>query len=235
MKFKTPIYLLFFLLACGTNPEQRLELPPSEPEVKRTTELIPEYVPTAEQVAWEGYQDSLRTELLKSKPENFLKGSLLEELYIRNLVSISIDELTFELPFDLHAFDCGAPDCYSTDIKFKFPHKNELYFPNKLSFSIYEYGCVDTELQASGTMKLVERETNFVNYYTEEFQSNLLIFRKDERKEYVYFFMNVQKDSIKGNIVNQLLSDYNEEDITAEAPYRITEMLTLEYEKFLGN
>jgi len=183
---------------------------------------------------WEAYQDSLRTELVKSKSPNFLIGSLLEELYIRNLVSVSYRELTFNIPLDLHGFDCGAPDCYSTDLSFSFPHDHQLSFPDELSYNIYEHGCVDSELRTSRTLKLVEHGDNFVNYYSTDQQSNLVIIGKDERQEYVYYFSEVELNEIKASLINELLDNFPEDEPTESPPYRSTQLLTKEYEQFLN-
>ena len=159
----------------------------------------------------------------------------MEELYIRNLVSVSSNELTFNLPFDLHGFDCGAPDCYSTDLSFSFPHNNELEFPNELSFTIHEHGCKEPEFRKEGTYKLVEQEKNYVNYYSTEHKSNLVIIGDDERFEYIYYFTDVKPDSIKANAVNELISNFSEDDADASAPYRSTTMTSKEYERFIKN
>ena len=240
MNFK-PLILLLLLIGCSSTPEQtfstkaRVENP--EQIIGQTNEIganIQPIIKELERIDWEAYQDSLRTELVKLKSNNFLIGSLLEELYIRNLVSDSHRELTFNIPLDLHGFDCGAPDCFSSDLTFSFPHDHQLVFPENVSFTMHEHGCVESELQTSGTMKLVEHGGNSVNYYSEEHRSNLVIIGNDERKEYVYYFTDVQPDSIKANFISKLISEFPEDDPSAIAPYRSTTMIAKEYERFLN-
>ncbi|MCP4457111.1 MAG: hypothetical protein GY816_03640, partial [Cytophagales bacterium] len=86
----------------------------SEPKEEQYSEPVSDMITDSEvheQIDWDTEQDLIRNELVKSKPQNFLIGSLLEELYIRNVISFSENELDFTLTFDLHGFDCGAPDC----------------------------------------------------------------------------------------------------------------------------
>ncbi|MBL6446388.1 hypothetical protein JMN32_08720 [Fulvivirga sp. 29W222] len=211
-------------MACSINSESTQNEPVVQQDLKAMVSDS-----TSESLDWEAYQDSLRSVLLKLKPDNFLKGSMLEEFYIRNLISVSGGELVFDLRFDLHAFDCGAPDCYSTDIKFGIPHNNQLQFPNELTFSIHEHGCVDTERRATGVMRLVEKGTTFVNYYSRDQQSNLVILGADKDKAYAYYFTGVEPDSIKADQIPEVIMNLSD---TAAVPYRSTQLLTLEYERF---
>ena len=144
------IIVLPLLLACSPNTKQTMEQKTSQ-----STDVAANGSPGSTSTNWEAFQELLRTELVKSKSPNFLIGSLLEELYIRNLVTASYRELTFSIPLDLHGYDCSAPDCYSTDLSFRFPHDHQLSFPDEFSFNIHEHGCVDSTFRASGTMKLV--------------------------------------------------------------------------------
>lgn len=230
MKRKLTFLLLPLFLACSSNSERTS----TEPEIEansQTAELPTESQLASKQFDWEDYQDSLRTELLNSKPNNFLKGSLIEELYIRNVVTLSEDSIYFEIPFNLHGFDCGAPDCYSTDMKFGFPHENKLEFPNRIVYSIHEHGCVDTESRLTSDMILLNQNNRFISYYSPEQRGNLIIIGNDKRKEYVYYFLDVEQDSIKADQISKLLLNLPD---TASAPYRSTQLLTLEYENFMN-
>ncbi|UZR96322.1 hypothetical protein [Chondrinema litorale] len=88
-----PLILTLIIFACSSNNKQNT-LVKEEPELK--TEQSSELginndlkSTNTEPNDWEAHQDSLRIELVKSKSNNFLIGSFLEELYIRNLVSVS--------------------------------------------------------------------------------------------------------------------------------------------------
>ncbi|MEM1136736.1 MAG: hypothetical protein AAGI07_12940 [Bacteroidota bacterium] len=185
-----------------------------------------------EEANWQNYQDSLRNTLLNSKPNKLLKTSILQEVYIRGLLQDLNGVLQFTLPFNLHSFDCSAPDCYSTEISFHFRMDDELLFPKELPFTINEYGCVDEETNITSTFLLTELEDNYINYYSPSERSNLIIFKTDKQKSFVYYFVEVEQGSITGNDVNRLLNEY-EEDPEANAPYRITTMCILDYKIFL--
>lgn len=182
---------------------------------------------------WDALQDSLRGILLKSKPNQALKPSILEELYLRGLVQQESESFKFTLPFDLHGFDCGAPDCYSTDMTFEIAANNPVLFPEEIRFKMHEHGCVNPETSMAGTFEIEEQTREFINYYSKSQGSNLLIFRKDSRQEYVYYFPLTKKDSTKGDMIDKLLKNFNEEDQNVVAPYRISSMTTREYQGFL--
>ncbi|HEX6169950.1 MAG TPA: hypothetical protein VFZ33_09665, partial [Chitinophagaceae bacterium] len=56
---------------------------------------------------WQKQQDSIRNEILKTKKNQVLKKSFLQEMYIRNVASILRDTLFVTIPFDLHGADCA--------------------------------------------------------------------------------------------------------------------------------
>ncbi|MEH0156642.1 hypothetical protein V6R21_21110 [Limibacter armeniacum] len=182
-------------------------------------------------LTFEELQDSLRLQLLKSKPNNNLKAGFLQEFYIRGLVRQEGNKIVFELPFDLHSFDCGAPDCYLTDITFSIPATEPISFPQKVEFSLSEYGCgIDQETSINGIFERVESTSNYVNYYTKETKSNLAI---DGNTRQVYYFTDVEPNSTKVDSIDKILERYNEEDPNAIVPYRSTVMTSNEYERFL--
>ena len=113
-------------------------------------------------------QDSLRIMLFNSKTNDNLKSSILQELYLRGLVNQIDDKIKFQLPFDLHSFDCGAPDCYSTNITFEIQATDPIVFPKKINYKIVEQGCVDQEESYNGVFELMEQSPEFVNYYSQK-------------------------------------------------------------------
>jgi len=182
------------------------------------------------EMTFEETQDSLRAVLLKSKPNEKLKSSLLQELYIRGLVDQIGDKITFELPFNLHGFDCGAPDCYSTDISFEIPAKDPIEFPKTIRFKLVEYGCgIEKQISVEGTFIRVEESPTYVNYYAEKQQSNLVILGE---KGELYFFTNAKPNAIKARFIDQLFEEFTEDD--QNIPYQSTIMTTNEYENFLN-
>jgi len=183
-----------------------------------------------EKFNWEKYEDSLRNQLLKSKPNNSLKSSILEELYIRGLVYQKEDKIIFKLPFDLHGFDCGAPDCYSTDITFDIPAKEPIEFPDKINFKLFEYGCIDNEISNDGIFELVEVSSEYINYYSKTNLSNLVIIKEENQ---LYYFPNVKPNTIKVKLIKNIIENYDDEDTNSIVPYQSTDMNRVGYELFM--
>lgn len=52
---------------------------------------------------WDKEEKMNYEKLLEQKPNNVLKNSLLEELYLRDMVTLENDTLKFKLHFDLHS------------------------------------------------------------------------------------------------------------------------------------
>jgi len=182
-------------------------------------------------LTFEETQDSLREALSNTKPDKNIKSSILQELYIRGLVNKVNDKIKFNLPFNLHGFDCGTPDCYSTDITFEITAKEPIEFPKIINFKLREHGCdIETETSVSGVFELVERSPSFVNYYSNKHKSNLVILGK---KRKLYYFTNVKPNSIKGSSITKILNEYNEEDANGIILYQSSMMNGNEYEVFL--
>ena len=185
------------------------------------------------ELTFEKNQDSLRTLLLNSKPNENLKSSILQELYIRGLVNQKNDKIKFELPFNLHGFDCGAPDCYSTDITFEITAKKPIEFPKTINFNLLEHGCgIEKEISEDGIFELVEQSPKYVNYYSKKQQSNLVIL--GEKRE-LYYFPNTKPNSIKAELIDKIFDEYNEEDENAIVPYQSTNNDNNEYDNFIEN
>lgn len=169
-------------------------------------------------------QDDIRQQLLSELPENWVKYSQLQEVYIRQLVSIENEIVKVQIPFDLHGLDCGAPDCYTTKVTFNVPlEKKQL--PEYLKVSIEETGCIEDELRVKAGFALIESTTNKVVYYSAEIKAGLVIMKTDPTKEYVYYYTDVN-ESLVPISGNQELS----EEFT---PYRSTIMRHMEYDIFI--
>lgn len=180
---------------------------------------------------FEKMQDSLRIVILNSKPQANLKAIILQELYIRGLVNQIEGKIKFELPFNLHGFDCGAPDCYATHISFEITAKEPIQFPKKIDVKLREHGCgIEHDILENGVFELMEHSNEYVNYYSKKQQSNLVILGK---KKKLYYFPDTQPNSIKVANIDTLFKNYNEEDPNAIAPYQSTKMTSNTYEKFI--
>ncbi|MCF6288465.1 MAG: hypothetical protein L3J53_04420 [Proteobacteria bacterium] len=208
-------------------------------EINERTEVVSEKIITNNEkiinseLTFEETQDSLRALILISKPNKNLKSSILQELYIRGLVNQEDDKIKFELPFNLHGFDCGAPDCYSTDITFEIIAKEPIEFPKIIKFKLLEHGCgVEREIPENGIFELVEQSPKYVNYYSNKQKSNLVILGE---KRKLYYFPDTKPNSIKVDLIDKIFDKYNEEDTNAIVPYQSTIMTTNEYENFIEN
>ena len=182
---------------------------------------------------WKSFQDSIRKIILSNKKNETLKNSILQEAYIKNIVWLRNDTLFFSIPFDLHGFDCGAPDCYSTDLIFNFRCKDSLNFPQQLPYTLHEHGCVKKEINSSGIFRLMELDKNFITYHSDANKSTLVIFKTDARGEFIYYFAGVGPQSITGRSVHKIIDDHDEENTKSIVPYRSTIMRMNEYEYFL--
>lgn len=185
------------------------------------------------ELTFEETQDSLRTLILNSKPNKNIKSSILQELYIRGLVHESNGKIKFELPFNLHSFDCGAPDCYSTDITFEIIANEPIEFPKIINFKLLEHGCeIVHEISEVGIFELVEQSANYVNYFSKNQKSNLIIL--GEKRE-LYYFPDTKPNSIKVDLLDKIFANYYDEDSHTIAPYQSTIMTTNEYGNFIEN
>lgn len=225
------LIILFFsllIISCGSKEKTSRKddyTGTSEKTISQNNTLI------NSKLSFEKTQDSLRKTLLNSKPNENLKSSILQELYIRGLVNQVDDKIKFNLPFNLHGLDCGTPDCYSTDILFEITAKNPIIFPEIINFKLLEHGCdIEQEITESGVFKLVEQSSKYVNYYSENQKSNLIILNE---KKALYYFTDVKPNIIKINLLDKIFDEYSELNLNALTPYQSTIMTTNEYENFI--
>ena len=174
---------------------------------------------TKSHLTFEETQDSLLKVLIKSKPNKNLKASILRELYIRGIVNQEGDKISFDLPFNLHGLDCGAPDCYSTEISFKIEYTEPVEFPEIIKFDLFEHGCIDNEIRISGKFKLSEKSTEFVNYFSKDLKSNLII----KRNGRLYYFPHDETSSVRVQTIDKKFESYEFEDADF-VPYQSTVM-----------
>lgn len=177
---------------------------------------------------FEETQDSLRKILLASLPNENLKSSILQEFYIRRLVNQINEEIIFKLPFDLHGNDCGAPDCYSTDISFAIKTSEPVKFPKKIDFELFEHGCVDHEILMSGEFVLHEKTSVYVNYFSKDLKSNLILKKNGE----LYYFPHLSSKSISVETLDEMFNN-NEFEGAKLAPFQSTIMNAKDYGNFI--
>ncbi|RKF03340.1 hypothetical protein C8N26_1723 [Tenacibaculum lutimaris] len=173
-------------------------------------------------------QDALRNELLNSKNDKLLLNTVFEEHYIRGLITNEKKYLIFKLPFNLHGFDCSAPDCYTTILEFKIPNSSPLKIPEKIKVNITESGCVKTQ-KWSGEFKLIKSNKQLVNYYSSKLKSNLYFTRKGR----LIYFPHEKTFSISLQKLDKILQNLNPDKLEP-VPYLSTIMTTMEYELFIN-
>lgn len=183
---------------------------------------------------WKKHEDSLREEILKRKENRILKESFLQEMYIRNVVTVSGDSLFFKIPFDLHGLDCGAPDCYSTDVSFHFRLGNTVTFPKILSVDEYEHGCVPKEKHLSMDFQLVEQTDKYVIYHSIRQKRTLALMNSNEYcGTTAYYFTGVGQNSINGKNLFNIEKDYDDQDEKSVYPFMSVTLTKNEYGRFL--
>lgn len=179
-------------------------------------------------------QDSLRNELLARKENETIKTSFLQELYIRNVVALEHDSLVFNIPFDLHGPDCGAPDCYTTDIQFSIGFKNKVLFPETILLTEHERGCIDTPITISAPFKLIEATENHVIYHSASYNRTLVLFNSNKATGTgAFYFSGKGSETVTGLNVYNIIN--NQSARSAEFPYPFMSWLltTNEYARFL--
>jgi hypothetical protein len=172
-------------------------------------------------------QDSLRNEILRIKNDKLLLNTVFEEHYIRGLVTNEKNFLKFELPFNLHSLDCGAPDCYTTELKFEIPNNSPLKLPNQIKINGTEYGCVENQ-NWTNDFKLVESNEQLVNYYSVDLKSNLYFTKKGR----LIYFPHEREKSISLMELDKMYHNWEFDDAEI-APYSSTTMTIMEYELFM--
>jgi hypothetical protein len=201
----------------------------------KTNENVENKTTKLSMLEWEKHEDSLRNKILNSKENEILKRSFLQELYIRNVATISKDSLFVTIPFNLHGPDCLAPDCYSTDISFSFTLGDTLIFPEKLRFQEHEHGCVGKISKLSGAFQLIEQSDRHVIYHSATHKRTLVLFSSDDQSGSIaYFFTDVKQNRINGKNVYRIVKDYYEENKNSIYPFTSWILSTSEYENFLN-
>lgn len=242
MRLILPFLTILFFCSCGQQAEQKTatqekvvhSIDSQGRLVSSKTNDTKQAIPHIDFLRWEKYEDSLRNEILKRKENIILKESFLQEMYIRDVVSILKDSLYFNIPFNLHGQDCMAPDCYQTDISFSFKLGDTLKFPKVLQFQEHEHGCVDNETTIFGFFQLKELSPNHVIYHSINYNRTLVLFNSNkESGAYAFYFIKVGPDRINGKNVYKIMKEFNEENKNSIYPFTSTVLSAKEYEFFL--
>jgi hypothetical protein len=205
---------------------------PAAPTPAASKEVVPASRKLSD-IEWQQYQDSLRNELLKTKEHTIVKESLLQELYIRDVATVTNDSVFITIPFNLHGLDCGAPDGYSTDVSFSFKLSDPLLFPQTVVFREHEHGMVEKETNLAGNFQLIEQNAKHVIYHSPQYKRTLVLFAKPESGTFAFYFTGVGKNRINGTNVYHIMDDYSEEKKNSIYPFTSTVLKTGLYEHFL--
>jgi len=182
---------------------------------------------------WQRHQDSLRNLIISQKDNRILKESFLAEIYIRNLASIHNDSVCVKIPFNIHSPDCGAPDCYTTDLLFAIKLGEKFIFPSSLPYKTHEHGCVESESEVSGVLKLMNDSEEQVSYHDDKAKLTLILWRSiSEQGTLAYLMEGLKKSQIKDHDVNGILKVYGED--LKKYPLSSWELSTIEYENFIN-
>jgi hypothetical protein len=231
------IVALLTLCSCGQKNEEQKSEPIVENKITRDSVIgteSPKQTQAEDYLAWGKHQDSLRTEILKTKTNAVLKNSFLQEFYIRNVADVNLDIVSLNLSFNLHNPDCGAPDCYSTDVSFGFKLGDSLVFPKNLQFLESVNGCVDKETNLKGEFALQEQTKDFVIYYCRKPKRTLVLFSyNSENGTSAWYFTGLERKKINGKNLNTILSSFDEDDKNALYPFMSRALTSNEYENFL--
>lgn len=183
---------------------------------------------------WKEYQDSLRNEILKQKDNKLLKNSFLQELYIRNAIEVSNDSLFFNIPFNLHGIDCGAPDCYSTDVSFNFKLGDSLVFPKKVQFEEFEHGCIDQSSQINGVFDLIEQTNEYIIYYSEKFKRALVLFSSNRGVgTTAFYYTDIDQNRLNQKEIYKDAISLRDDSDERDYPYLSFILTSNEYEHFI--
>ena len=103
---------------------------------------------------YECYQRAVRKLVLQQMKYSILKNTCLEEFYLQGFTKTTKDSIKVHLPFNLHTFDCGAPDCYTTEVSFRLTNEKPIVFPDSLPFHEEQWGCME-KYQFSDVYELI--------------------------------------------------------------------------------
>ena len=172
-------------------------------------------------------QDSIRQFILEDLPNTAIKESVFQEAYIKGLVDEIGGIIKVEVPFDLHGLDCGAPDCYSTDVSFQFEAKAPFELPASIDVSVHEHGCIELPVEYTTTFQLIKNKHDKINYYSVDRECNL-IFKLNS----IYFYIHGNDQPITVDYIDSLYATQYFEH-SESVPYQSTSMIRNEYEFFV--
>jgi len=157
---------------------------------------------------------------------SLLENGFLHSYWRKGVVLEADGRVQFDLRFDLHGFDCGAPDCFQTDIAFDFNLGDSLQFPSSLPFQLHEHGCKE-ERGFEAVFTLQSEDENCVIYHCPERNAVLVLFSKiEENEDFFYFFEGVETNKITNETFSKFLKVSMKDE--TKQPYMSTSMRSYE-------
>ena len=187
---------------------------------------------------YESYQRAVRKLVLQQMKYSILKNTCLEEFYLQGFAKTTKDSIKVHLPFNLHTFDCGAPDCYTTEVSFRLTNEKPIVFPDSLPFYEEQWGCME-KYQFSDVYELIEATDKHVIYHCPTKRRTLVLYFPKIKGSWsgnAYYFAGVGRKRFNGKNIYTVHENYNDNKPESEwnkAPYMITNFNRLEYEFML--
>ena len=161
-------------------------------------------------------QDSLRLELKKEKNDSSFNSPFIEELYLKGLATKEGDSINIFIPFDSHSADCGAPDCYVTEVSFSLPIFSPLILPDSLDILYCNTGCYQDSITGyPSTFHAINKGEKMIIYYNWNDKASLILFTKDGKKlsgATAFFLENVESNQLTPHNIYNLYKNYSEEE-----------------------
>lgn len=202
--------------------------------------LLPLFSVQAQKAAlqdYDQYQDSLRCVLKQLKNNRAFSNPFLEELYLRDLFSMKKDSVKFMIPFDSHSNDCGAPDCYVTQVEFVLAYSDSILLPDSLKITYRDVGCYNQfTIPSTSYFYLINRGVDILVYYNWYYRASLVFFTEQGKKKsssYSFFIENVDISELSVKKIYDMRDNYEIDDEHNIYPYTSTK-LSRGYECFIA-
>lgn len=140
-----------------------------------------------------------------------MRDNFLREMSRREMLTVKNDSLYFTIPFDIHAPDCGAPDCYVTTLHFGIEKTKEGAFPEEIFFTETEEGCyVEDTLEITGHFDLTAGDQKTIIYSSETYNRTLVLVNPQKGKLNILYYV---EPSVEINLQNaRLFTEARERD-----------------------
>lgn len=161
---------------------------------------------------------------------NFTKKDSIQSHYFKNnfvnlfdqtdVVSIIEDSIDFSFDFDLHGYDCGAPDCYSTYVDFSVPFSDSVTFPKTINMKVLTAGnCLEGEIPKYYTFYLADVSDDFLIFNSKGAKKSLVLNTNNKKFDNkVYYFSAIIEPVTLKNVESLLSFDENTKEFNM--PFR---------------